>query len=87
LTTRFGNKGVVAKIVPESEMPFDSEGKTIDIIFNPLSIPTRMNIGQLFETVLASAAYKLNAPLLVRPFNTPSLKTIQEILQEARIED
>ena len=87
LTTRFGNKGVVAKIVPESDMPFDEEGKIIDIIFNPLSIPTRMNIGQLFETVLASAAHKLNTKLLVRPFNTPSLKTIQEILQEAQIKD
>ncbi|MCE8158975.1 MAG: hypothetical protein I3270_00620 [Candidatus Moeniiplasma glomeromycotorum] len=87
LTTRFGNKGVVAKIVPESDMPFDEEGKTIDIIFNPLSIPTRMNIGQLFETVLASAAHKLGTKLLVRPFNTPDLKTIQEILQEAQIKD
>lgn len=87
LTTRFGNKGVVAKIVPESEMPFDSEGKVIDIIFNPLSIPTRMNIGQLFETTLASAAHKLNTQLLSRPFNTPSLENIQEILQEAKIEE
>src|SRR5436853_663651 len=85
LTTRFGNKGVVAKIVPEADMPFDEEGKTIDIIFNPLGIPTRMNIGQLLETILASAAHKLNVPLLVRPFNTPSLKTIQEILQESQI--
>src|SRR6185369_2851289 len=43
LTTRFGNKGVVAKIVPESDMPFNEEGRTIDIIFNPLGIPTRLN--------------------------------------------
>ncbi|KLL01819.1 MAG: DNA-directed RNA polymerase subunit beta [Mycoplasmataceae bacterium RC_NB112A] len=87
LTTRFGNKGVVAKIVPESDMPFDEKGETIDIIFNPLSIPTRMNIGQLFETVLASAAHKLDFKLLVRPFNTPSLKTIEEILDEAKIKE
>ena len=87
LTTRFGNKGVVAKIVPESDMPFDEEGKTIDIIFNPLGIPTRMNIGQLLETILASAARQLNTGFLVRPFNTPAPETIKEIIQEAKIKN
>ncbi|CAG8539999.1 8773_t:CDS:2 [Paraglomus brasilianum] len=87
LTTRFGNKGVVAKIVPEADMPFDEEGKTIDIIFNPLGIPTRMNIGQLLETILASAAHKLNTKLLCRPFNSPSPQDIKEIIQEAKIKN
>src|SRR5436853_6403519 len=64
LTTRFGNKGVVAKIMHEADMPFDEEGKPLDIIFNPLSVPTRMNVGQLLETILASAAHKLNIKLL-----------------------
>ncbi|CAG8611931.1 6936_t:CDS:2, partial [Ambispora gerdemannii] len=87
LTTRFGNKGVVAKIVPESDMPFDEQGQTIDIIFNPLGIPTRMNIGQLLETVLAAAAHRLNTKLLIRPFNTPNLATIKEILHQAGIKN
>ncbi|CAI2162436.1 10711_t:CDS:2 [Funneliformis geosporum] len=87
LTTRFGNKGVVAKIVPEVDMPFDEEGKTIDIIFNPLGIPTRMNLGQLLETMLASAAHQLGEKLLVRPFNTLNLEIIQEIMKEAKIKN
>ncbi|RHZ35466.1 hypothetical protein [endosymbiont GvMRE of Glomus versiforme] len=87
LTTRFGNKGVVAKIVPEVNMPFDEEGETIDIIFNPLGIPTRMNLGQLLETILAKAAHKLNKKFLVRPFSTLSLETIKEIIEEAGIEN
>ncbi|WNE41046.1 MAG: DNA-directed RNA polymerase subunit beta [Mycoplasmataceae bacterium] len=87
LTTRFGNKGVVAKIVPEIDMPFDEEGKTVDIIFNPLGIPTRMNIGQLLETILASAALKLDSKILCRPFNSPSLETIKEIVREAGIKN
>ncbi|CAG8654249.1 5021_t:CDS:2, partial [Ambispora gerdemannii] len=87
LTTRFGNKGVVAKIVPEADMPFDEEGQTIDIIFNPLGIPTRMNIGQLLETILASAAQKLDTKLLCRPFNSPSPQAIKEIIQEAGIKN
>ncbi|CAG8726793.1 24625_t:CDS:2, partial [Racocetra persica] len=87
LTTRFGNKGVVAKIVSEADMPFDEQGKPIDIIFNPLGIPTRMNIGQLLETVLAAAAHKLNSKLLCRPFNSPSPSAIKEIIQEAGLEN
>ncbi|CAI2186245.1 3667_t:CDS:2, partial [Funneliformis geosporum] len=87
LTTRFGNKGVVAKIVPEADMPFDEEGKPLDIIFNPLSVPTRMNIGQLLETVLASAAHQLNIKLLCRPFNSPSPEAIKAIIQEAGIKN
>jgi DNA-directed RNA polymerase subunit beta len=69
LTTRFGNKGIVGKIVPEIDMPFDQEGKTIDIILNPLSVPSRMNIGQLVESFLGLIAYKLKTKLLLRPFN------------------
>src|SRR5690606_31688705 len=58
-----------------------------DIIFNPLGIPTRMNIGQLLETILASAALKTNSKLLCRPFNSPSLEAIKEIVQEAGIKN
>jgi DNA-directed RNA polymerase subunit beta len=53
---RHGNKGVVSKIVPEADMPFLSTGQTIEIILNPLGVPSRMNMGQLFETHLGIAA-------------------------------
>lgn len=54
---RHGNKGVVSKIVPEADMPFMDNGQTIEIILNPLGVPSRMNMGQLFETHLGIAAY------------------------------
>jgi DNA-directed RNA polymerase subunit beta len=87
LTTRFGSKGVVGKVVPETDMPFDEEGKTFDIILNPLGIPTRMNIGQLLETILSSVAHKLNTKFLFRPFNNLSLETIKKIISEAKIKN
>lgn len=46
---RHGNKGIISKIVPIEDMPFSGDGRKIDIILNPLSIPSRMNIGQVFE--------------------------------------
>ncbi len=55
---RHGNKGVVSIIVPEADMPFMEDGRSIDIILNPLGVPSRMNMGQLFETHLGFAAYK-----------------------------
>lgn len=55
---RHGNKGVVSKIVPEADMPFMSDGQTIEIILNPLGVPSRLNMGQLFETHLGIAAKK-----------------------------
>jgi len=87
ITTRFGNKGVIAKIISESDMPFDKEGKRIDIIFNPLGVPSRMNIGQLLEAILTTAAKKLNIKLLFRPFNSPTMEIIEEITKEAKIEN
>ena len=55
---RHGNKGVVSKIVPEADMPYTDDGQTIEIILNPLGVPSRMNMGQLFETHLGYAAKK-----------------------------
>lgn len=55
---RHGNKGVVSKIVPEADMPFLSDGQSIEIILNPLGVPSRLNMGQLFETHLGIAAKK-----------------------------
>ena len=53
-------------------MPFDENGQTVDIIFNPLSVPSRMNIGQLVEVLLGSVARRAGIKFLIRPFNTPS---------------
>lgn len=56
---RHGNKGVVSRIVPEADMPYMPDGRTIEIILNPLGVPSRMNMGQLFETHLGMAAHEL----------------------------
>ncbi|CAG8823364.1 13453_t:CDS:1, partial [Racocetra persica] len=82
---RYGYKGVIAKIVPAADLPYDEEGKTFDILINPLGIPSRLNIGKLLETILAEAAYRLNSKFLVRPFNTLSPQIIKQIMQEAGI--
>ena len=60
LSGRHGNKGIVSKIMPEEEMPFMKDGTPVDIILNPLSVASRMNIGQILETHLGWAAKKLN---------------------------
>ena len=57
---RHGNKGVVARIVKEEDMPFLEDGSTVDIVLNPLGVPSRMNIGQLYETALGWAGLNLN---------------------------
>lgn len=62
-TNRHGNKGVVGLIVPDEEMPKTSDGKVIDVIFSPLSVPSRMNIGQLYENLLAKIVVKVEEKL------------------------
>ena len=56
LAGRHGNKGVIAKIVPEEDMPFLEDGTPVDVVLNPLGVPSRMNIGQILETHLGWAA-------------------------------
>ena len=56
---RHGNKGVVARIVPVEDMPFLEDGTPVDIVLNPLGVPSRMNLGQIYETVLGWAGRKL----------------------------
>ena len=80
---RHGNKGVVGKIVPVEDMPFMEDGTPVDIVLNPLGVPSRMNIGQLFETSLGWAAKKLGVKFASPIFDGATYEEIQEKLKEA----
>ncbi len=80
---RHGNKGVIARILPAEDMPFTEDGTPIDIILNPLGIPSRMNIGQLFETHLGMAARALGIKVASPSFNGVPIEKIQDLLEEA----
>ncbi len=80
---RHGNKGVVAKIVPIEDMPFLEDGTPVDIVLNPLGVPSRMNVGQILETHLGWAAKKLNFRAETPVFDGASEKDIEEALKEA----
>ena len=80
---RHGNKGIVAKIVREEDMPFLEDGKPVDIVLNPLGVPSRMNIGQIYETVLGWAGLKLNKKYATPIFDGASIDEINKITDEA----
>jgi DNA-directed RNA polymerase subunit beta len=80
---RHGNKGVIARILPAEDMPFTEEGTPVDIILNPLGVPSRMNIGQLFETHLGMAAYALGIRVASPAFNGVPISKIQQLLKDA----
>jgi len=80
---RHGNKGVIARILPVEDMPFMEDGTPVDIILNPLGVPSRMNIGQLFETHLGMAARSLGFKVASPSFNGVPSNKIQELLGEA----
>jgi DNA-directed RNA polymerase subunit beta len=80
---RHGNKGVIARILPIEDMPFTEDGTPIDIVLNPLGVPSRMNIGQLFETHLGMAARALGIKVASPPFNGVPIPKIQELLKDA----
>ncbi len=82
---RHGNKGVIARILPVEDMPFMADGTPVDIILNPLGVPSRMNLGQLFETHLGMAARALNIKVASPSFNGVPLSKIQELLKEAKL--
>ena len=82
---RHGNKGVVGKIVPIEDMPFMEDGTPIDIILNPLGVPSRMNLGQIFETMLGYAGFKLGKRYATPVFDGATIEDIHEELSEAGI--
>jgi DNA-directed RNA polymerase subunit beta len=80
---RHGNKGVIARILPEEDMPFMEDGTPVEIILNPLGVPSRMNVGQLFETHLGMAAHALGIKVASPSFNGVPVDKIQSLLEEA----
>ena len=83
LAGRHGNKGVIAKILPVEDMPFMEDGTPVDVVLNPLGVPSRMNIGQLFETNLGMAARALGYKVATPAFNGVSDEVISDELEKA----
>ncbi len=82
---RHGNKGIVARIVRQEDMPFLDDGTPVDIVLNPLGVPSRMNIGQIYETVLGWAGQKIGQKYATPIFNGASLDQINELTDQAGI--
>ena len=80
---RHGNKGIVSKIVRAEDMPFLADGTPVDIVLNPLGVPSRMNLGQIYETVLGWAGKKLNKRFKTPIFDGATLEQINGYMQEA----
>jgi DNA-directed RNA polymerase subunit beta len=82
---RHGNKGVISKILPEEDMPYLADGTPVDILLNPLGVPSRMNVGQILETHLGWAAAKLNFKAITPVFDGASEEELRKTLREAGI--
>ena len=84
LAGRHGNKGVVSRILPDCDMPFLPDGRSVDIVLNPLGVPSRMNLGQLFETVLGGACSELGMHVKTPVFDGCQESEIDALLAKAR---
>jgi DNA-directed RNA polymerase subunit beta len=82
LAGRHGNKGIVSKVVRTEDMPFTSDGEAVDIVLNPLGVPSRMNLGQIFETVLGWAGAKKGVRFATPIFDGASRDEIEQYIQE-----
>jgi len=80
---RHGNKGIVARIVRDEDMPFLDDGTPVDIVLNPLGVPSRMNLGQIYETVLGWAGHKLGRKFASPIFDGGTLEQINALMREA----
>ncbi|HEX5797097.1 MAG TPA: DNA-directed RNA polymerase subunit beta [Candidatus Saccharimonadales bacterium] len=85
LAGRHGNKGVIARILPAEDMPFSEDGVPVDIILNPMGVPSRMNLGQLFETHLGMAAEMLGFKFATPSFSGAPVDKIKKLLKEAKL--
>ncbi|MEX0870134.1 MAG: DNA-directed RNA polymerase subunit beta [Candidatus Spechtbacterales bacterium] len=84
---RHGNKGVISKVLPQEDMPFLPDGTPVDVILNPLGVPSRMNIGQILETHLGWAAHELNYRAVTPTFSGAKEKDIKEELKKAGLSE
>ena len=82
---RHGNKGIVARIVRQEDMPFLEDGTPVDIVLNPLGVPSRMNLGQIYETVLGWAGQKLGMKFATPIFDGASLDEITSLTNDAGV--
>ena len=82
---RHGNKGIVAKVVRDEDMPFLEDGSIVDIVLNPLGVPSRMNLGQIYETVLGWAGRELGLKFATPIFDGASLEQINEYTAQAGV--
>ena len=82
---RHGNKGIVSRIMPEEDMPFLEDGSSVDVVLNPLGVPSRMNVGQLLETHLGWAAHALGFHCETPVFNGATEQEIRDLLKEANL--
>ena len=80
---RHGNKGIVSRIVRPEDMPFLADGKPVDIVLNPLGVPSRMNLGQIYETVLGWAGKELGLKFATPIFDGATLKEINDYMKQA----
>ncbi|MBX7049699.1 MAG: DNA-directed RNA polymerase subunit beta, partial [Chitinophagales bacterium] len=85
LAGRHGNKGIVARIVRQEDMPFLEDGTPVDIVLNPLGVPSRMNLGQIYETVLGWAGLKLGVKFATPIFDGATLAEIDEQILKAEL--
>ena len=85
LAGRHGNKGIVSRIVKDEDMPFLSDGTPVDIILNPLGVPSRMNLGQIYETILGWAGDKLGKKYYTPVFDGASIDQINNEIDEANL--
>src|SRR3989338_8072274 len=83
LAGRHGNKGVISRVLPEEDMPYDENGQPIDILLTPLGVPSRMNLGQILEVHLGMAAHTLNYQAIVAPFGGADENHVKDELVKA----
>ncbi len=84
---RHGNKGIISKILPRQDMPYLPDGTPVDVILNPLGVPSRMNVGQIYECLLGLAGHKLNKRFQILPFDEMFGKDTSRILINKKLQE